>query len=79
MENDTTMFGFVMGPGVEKNIIEKYNMILTKVLQAPNVKESLELQGILVSDPLSESSDFTKFAHEERIRLIQQLKAMPPQ
>lgn len=76
---NTTMFGFVMGPNADKNTVDYFNTIFTKVLDDKNVREKLEKMGIFPMPSSSTPLDFRNFAHQERERFLNQIKLVPVQ
>jgi len=79
IDEDTTMFGVVMGPRADQSSIDNYNSILTRILQDDSTRKQLETIGIFIMPRITGPADFKKFAQEERTRFETQLKILPPQ
>ena len=77
MDEDTTMFGFVMGPNVDKEIVNFYNNMLTNILNDVEVHSQFEAQGIFPVKSTLGPNDFRELAKQERQRTNKQLNAMP--
>jgi len=76
---DSTMFGFVAGPGVEATTVTSHNNMLTKILEDKQLQDKLRKTGIFPMPANTSPDDFRKFAQEERAKFATQLKLVPIQ
>lgn len=76
---DSTMFGFVIGPNGDPSTVASHNNMLTKVLEDSQLQEKLRNTGIFPMPANTTPEDFRKFAQEERAKFKTQLKLVPIQ
>jgi tripartite-type tricarboxylate transporter receptor subunit TctC len=76
---DSTMFGFVTGPGTDETTVASHNNMLTHILEDKQLQEKFKKVGIFPMPSNTTSEDFRKFAQEERTKFTNQLKLVPIQ
>jgi tripartite-type tricarboxylate transporter receptor subunit TctC len=79
IDEDTTMFGFVMGPDVNTEVIDNYNNILISVLQDSQLQKKFKDLGIFAMPIELTSENFKQFSQHEREKFIRQIKLIPIQ
>lgn len=77
VDDDYTIFGFVMAPNVNKQTVKQYENMLSGLLSSPIVKQQLLDQGIYPIGEKMQKYSFADIANMERIKLAKLLEAMP--
>jgi tripartite-type tricarboxylate transporter receptor subunit TctC len=77
VDDDYTIFGFVMAPNMNRQIVKQHENMLTTLLASPIVRQQLLEQGISPIGDKMQNYTFADIAKSERIKLAKLLEAMP--
>lgn len=75
MDDNYTIFGFVMAPNIDREIVKKYEEMITKLIASPFVKDQLVEQGIFPLGKNLQNLSFYEISKSERIKITKQLAA----
>ena len=76
LDEDYTIFGFVMAPNIEASIVKKHEQMLGQLMVDPTVKDKLLGQGIFPMPVRLQKLSFSEIATLERNRLSKYLGVM---